>query len=183
MEKSTLIPFLRPNLHILFVGLNPAKGSSDKGHYFSVNQAFWNQLYDSKLITKNVDKDNADVLIFGSNVANFKNWNYGITDLVSQIAESNSKKIRPTNSDCEKLKADILEYRPKISVLLHQKVLEYFLNYLDRPIPASNSGSLGQLIQNCETMFFNVAFPHGNSITSEAKIKQYRKIVDFLDGQ
>ncbi len=32
MEKSKLVPFLRPNLDILFVGLNPAKGSSDNGH-------------------------------------------------------------------------------------------------------------------------------------------------------
>lgn len=183
MEKSKLVPFLRPNLEILFIGLNPAKGSSNNGHYFSVNQAFWNQLRDSKLITKYVDKQNADDIIFGSHEANFKSWQYGITDLVNQIAESDSKKIKPTIEDCEKLKTDILKYRPKISVLLHKKVLKCFLNYLDRPIPASNTGSLGQLIQDCETIFFNIAFPHGNSITSEAKVKQYEKIVGFLIKQ
>lgn len=40
---------------ILFVGLNPAKGSSDNLHYFSINQAFWNRLYDAGLIIARVD--------------------------------------------------------------------------------------------------------------------------------
>jgi len=45
--KSNLVPFIRDNLDILFIGLNPAKGSSENRHYFSVKPAFWNQLYDA----------------------------------------------------------------------------------------------------------------------------------------
>lgn len=67
MEKSRLVPFVRYGLDILFVGLNPANGSDDHGHYFSVNQAFWNQLYKAGLITENVDKLCADDEIFGNN--------------------------------------------------------------------------------------------------------------------
>ncbi|QQR94880.1 MAG: hypothetical protein IPJ93_14165 [Bacteroidota bacterium] len=95
MQESTLIPFLRKNLDILFVGLNPAKGSSENGHYLSVNQAFGNQLYESILLTKLVDKSNADELIFGANKYKYQNWNFGITDLITEIAESNSAKIKP----------------------------------------------------------------------------------------
>lgn len=109
MEKSNLIPFLRANLDILFVGLNPAKGSSRNRHYFSVNQAFWNQLLESNLITKHIDKSIADERIFGDNKINYNNWNYGITDLITEIAESNSAKIKPQHDDLVRLKKLLLK--------------------------------------------------------------------------
>ena len=77
MEKSNLIPFVRNNLDILFVGLNPAVGSSRNRRYFSANQAIWNQLYDSGLITSRVDKSIADELVFGQKDINFQGWSYG----------------------------------------------------------------------------------------------------------
>lgn len=176
MKKSKLIPFLRPNLDILFIGLNPAKGSNDNGHYFSVNQAFWNQLHDAALITQSIDKAVADDIIFGNNKLNINSWQFGLTDLVTHIAESNSKKIKPTNEDCIKLKDDIFKYKPKIAVMLHKKVLKYFLRHLNKPTPISNTGALGQLIENCRTEFFNIAFPHGNSIASIDKVKRYQEL-------
>lgn len=181
MKESTLIPFLRNNLDILFVGLNPAKGSSENGHYFSVNQAFWNQLYESGLITKRVDKSNADELIFGSNKHNYKNWNFGITDLITEIAESNSAKIKPKQTDLIRLENVIKAYKPKTTILLHSKVLKKFIGYLGYIVPESNTGKLGKLIENCDTTFYNIAFPHGNAITSESKIDKYTKLKEFLN--
>lgn len=181
MQESTLIPFLRKNLDILFVGLNPAKGSSENGHYFSVNQAFWNQLYESELITKRVDKSNADKLIFGSNKYNYKNWDFGITDLITEIAESNSSKIKPKLEDLIRLEKVIKNYKPKTIVLLHGKVLMKFVNHLGYVVPESNTGKLGKLIESCDTTFYNIAFPHGNSITSESKIKKYTELKEFLN--
>lgn len=173
MQKARLVPFLRPNLDILFIGLNPAKGSNDNGHYFSVNQAFWNQLYDAGLITKWVDKVNADNIIFGNNCFNYTSWQYGITDLVTHIAESNSRKIKPTNDDCFKLKIVIQKYQPKAAILLHGTVLKRFLKFLGKAVPSTNTGALGELVENCKTKFYNIAFPHGNTITSIEKIEQY----------
>jgi G:T/U-mismatch repair DNA glycosylase len=92
VEQSTLVPFARENLDILLVGLNPAKGSSRNRHYFSVNQAFWNQLYDAGLITTHIDKSRADEIVFGSTHINFQGWWYGITDLITDMTESDSKK-------------------------------------------------------------------------------------------
>ena len=176
MQESTLIPFLRKNLEILFVGLNPAKGSSENGHYFSVNQAFWNQLYESGLILKTVDKSNADLKIFGSNKFNFDNWNFGITDLVIEIAESNSAEIKPKHTDLIRLKSVIQEYKPKSVVLLHCKVLKKFTSFLGNKVNESNTGELGTLIENCDTIFFNIAFPHGNTITKDRKIIRYQEL-------
>lgn len=180
MEKSKLIPFLRSNLDILFIGLNPAKGSSDNGHYFSVNQAFWNQLNDAGLIAQYVDKAQADDIVFGDNKLNFNSWQFGITDLVTNIAESDSRKIKPTTEDCVKLKADIQKYKPKAVVFLHGIVLKKFLKHLGEPVPLANSGALGQLVEKCNTQFFNIGFPHGNSILSIDKVKHYIKLKNLL---
>ena len=183
MEKSTLIPFIRENLDILFVGLNPATGSSRNRHYFSVNQAFWNQLYKAGLITAQVDKSTADVAIFGSTSKNFRGWSYGITDLITHIAESDSNQVKPSRIDCAFLRDSIQRYAPKVAVLLHGKVLEYFLPFLGLAVPLANSGWLGHLIRNCPTIFFSVAFPHGNAIPSQDKVKRYQEIKSYLEGR
>jgi G:T/U-mismatch repair DNA glycosylase len=180
MEKSSLIPFLRKDLDILFVGLNPATGSSRNKHYFSVNQAFWNQLLKSGLITEYLDKSIADSIIFGSTKLNYKKWNYGITDLVTEIAESDSSKIKPKEADSVRLEKLIKELRPKTVVILHRKVLTKFSKYLGQIPPKSNTGKLGKIIKSSDTTFFNIAFPHGNSITSEEKNKRYIELKDYL---
>jgi len=180
VEKSNLVPFLRKDLEILFVGLNPAEGSSRNRHYFSVNQAFWNQLYDSRLITEYIDKSRADEIVFGSNKVNFNNWNYGITDLVIEIAESNSGTIKPTEKDCIRLKNTIINFKPKTVVLLHGKVLKEFIDYLGYSIPISNTGKMGQLLESIDTFFFNIAFPHGNAIASVEKVRRYIELKKFI---
>ena len=180
MEKSNLIPFLRDNLDILFVGLNPAKGSNSNNHYFSVNQSFWNQLYISGLTTVEVDKSNADIKIFGSNKLNYNDWNFGITDLVVHVAESDSSKIKPTIIDCERLKKEILTFKPFAVVILHRKVLKKFVRFLGFEVPVSNTGYLGKLIPELDTKFYNIAFPHGNSIPTKKKIENYKSLKHYI---
>ena len=176
MEKSNIKPFLRKNLDILFIGLNPAKGSSDNGHYFSVYQNFWNQLYNSGLIIHSVDKMIADNLIFGNNKYNLNNFNYGITDLITEIAESNSNIINPTLNDVKNLITIIEKIQPKITIILHGKVLTYLFKYLKKEKPPSNQGFLGKILSNSNTLFYTIAFPHGNNICSSEKIKNYELI-------
>lgn len=181
MENAKLKPFLRPDLDILFVGLNPAKGSNDNGHYFSVKQSFWNQLYNSGLILNRVDCGVADQKVFGSNSMNYKQCNYGITDLVITIAESNSTKVKPTIEDCIRLKSDIENYRPKIVIILHSKVIKKFVSFLGYTPPVANSGSMGRLMSEVDIVFYNIAFPHGNSIRDIEKEERYKEIRMILD--
>lgn len=180
MEKSKLNPFLRGNLDILFVGLNPAKGSSDKRHYFSVNQAFWNQLYDSGLISDRICKDNADNIVFGNNTINFNCWNYGITDLITEVAESNSNLICVNNEDCSRLIEIIKKYRPRAVIILHQKVVKNIMKVVGLSVPTANAGELGKLIDGCDSMFYAIGFPHGNSILSQDKVINYMKVKEYL---
>lgn len=184
MEPSQLHPFVREGLDILFVGLNPAGGSSRRGHYFSVNQAFWNQLAAAGLITAGrVDKSTADEVVFGSVRVNAHGWQYGITDLVTEIAESDSSLIKPGEHECQRLVELIRANRPAAVVLLHGKAVELMLKYLGQAPVHANAGRLGMILPGCESMFFSVAFPHGNAIRAEEKVEQYIKVREYLEGR
>lgn len=181
METSRLVPFVREGLDILFVGLNPANGSDDNGHYFSVNQAFWNQLYESGLITEKVDKLNADDIIFRTNKKNYNGWHYGITDLVPNVVDSNAKNVKPTNDNCKKLKELMQKLTPRVVILLHKTVVDLFLSYIGAEYDGNESGRIGRIIENCTTMFYAVPFPHGNNVKSKIKIERYEEIKKFLE--
>jgi len=180
MEQSKLKPFLRQTLDILFVGLNPATGSSRNEHYFSVNQAFWNQLFDSGLITKNFDKSLADRSIFGNNEYNFNNWQYGITDLIFEIAESNSSIVKSDSAYGKRLINVVIKYKPLTVILLHSKVVKTVIKYLGIQEPYANSGEMGKIIPGSDSFFFNIAFPHGNTIASLEKIERYKEVKSYL---
>ena len=176
-----LYPFIRHGLDMLIVGLNPGGTSSQKGHYFSTNSALWNQLYESGLITRPVDKNVADDLVFGSSGINANGWEYGITDLVNYCDESDSRKVNPTRENCKELMQTILEYKPKVVVLLHGKIIKRFVKgFLGKE--DVEYGNLGKLIDGLDTVFFNVPFPHGNPITSEAKVELYKQIKETLES-
>ena len=176
-----LYPFVKDGLDILFVGLNPGGTSSDKGHYFSTNPALWNQLYASGLITRPVDMNDADEQVFDSSEINANGWKYGITDLVNYHAESDSRKVRPSRQNCIDLKQTIIKHKPKVVVLLHSKVVKHFVKGL---LGKQNVeyGNLGKLIDGCDTVFFNVPFPHGNAITTETKVELYKQIKETLES-
>ena len=164
----------------MFIGLNPAKGSSDNGHYFSVRNAFWEQLYKSGLIKEKINKLIADDIVFGSNTININNWNFGITDLITEIAESDSKKINPTKADFINLEKQIRKLEPVVAIIIHSKVLKTFSKHLELTIMKSNTGKIGKIIPECNTTFYNIAFPHGNALTNESKIKKYIELKEFL---
>lgn len=176
-----LYPFVRHGLDVLFVGLNPANTSSRKGHYFSTNSAFWNQLYESGLITSPVNMNDADDRVFGSSGINANGWEYGVTDLVNSLAESDSRVVRPTIQNCMDLKQTIINYKPKVVVLLHGKVIKRFVkDFLGRK--DVGYGNLGKLIDGSDTVLFNVPFPHGNAITSETKVELYKQVKKTLES-
>lgn len=179
METSRLKPYLRSSLDILFVGLNPATGSSRNGHYFSVNSAFWNQLYESGLIIRKVHKMSADDVVFGTTEVNCNGWSYGITDLVPTLAESNSRKVKPRPEHCASLIQDIIALQPKVVILLHSQVRRSLSQYLSLHEPLD--GKLGRwLNEHTNTEFFAIPFPHGNAVRSSYKIAIYENVRQFL---
>ena len=121
----------------------------------------------------------ADEQVFGSSTINTNHWEYGVTDLVNFIAGSNSSKIKPSLKDNTTLMQTIKTHEPKIVVLLHSKVVNSFVKeYLGKSVV--KYGNLGKLIEGCDSLFFNVPFPHGNTITSDVKVEMYKQIKETL---
>lgn len=73
-----------------------------------------------------------------------------------------------------------MRYEPKVVVLLHQKVVKEFLKFVGKRVPPANAGKLGQILDNCNSMFFAVAFPHGNTFATDEKVTKYIEIRDYL---
>tara|TARA_B100000131_G_C17797626_1_gene484060 strand:- start:36 stop:605 length:570 start_codon:yes stop_codon:yes gene_type:complete len=178
-KKVNLKPFIRKNLDILFIALNPPEESNKKGHYFSVKQSLWNQLYKSGLISEIVDKEIADEQVFGSNKLNYNNWQYGIIDLVPDIVKTDGAKVKPTDDHVKKLIENICYYKPKIALIIEYKVRDKIYK---KGIPM-DTGYIGRILEEdyeCKTEFFLIPFPHGDSVKHDIKIDLYKKVKQFI---
>jgi hypothetical protein len=115
MAHANLVPYLRHNLDVLYVGLNPPEQSNDNHHYFSGNQSrFFHLLYLSGLIVRPVDKARADEIVFGGNSINFRGAQYGVVDLVRYHVQTDSRRMRPTSKHVDALLADIRHFNPAL---------------------------------------------------------------------
>jgi hypothetical protein len=170
--------YLKPNLDLLFVALNPPVQSNNNGHYFSGKQSlFYNQLYQSGLITTEVDKTIADDIVFGSNKVNYKGLRYGIVDLKPHIVETESNKVKVTKEDIVSLIKKINENNPRVVCIIHSKVKKEIQIFLSKKFVY---GYCGKLLDNNDTEFYCNYFPNGNNISSKQKISIYEQIRNEL---
>ena len=177
---------MRPNLDVLFVGLNPATASAERQHYFSTTVHFWNRLYDSGLITRALGCRNldgyADELVFGQTTCNAHNWSYGITDLVRTVVETNSRNVKPMPEDCKAFCDNIRTIRPRAVVLMGGKVYDSFIRYcrLSRKV-SKEYGNKGRLMAGCGTTFFYVPFPTSSRLNKVEMARLYSLVRSFLE--
>lgn len=127
MAQFNLIEIVQPKMDILFVALNPPVGSNHNGHYFSNNLSFWNLLYQSGLITKRVkSKLTGDDEVFRSNSINYKNAVYGIIDLVHDVIETNSNKVKVDDQRISRILEMLDKNEVGVMCLMHSKVAKAF---------------------------------------------------------
>jgi hypothetical protein len=170
--------YLRNNIDLLFIALNPPRQSNSNGHYFSGKSSlFFKQLFESGLITTNIDKSKADEIVFGANKYNYKNLQFGVVDLVPHIVETNSNSITVTKENVSLLLDRIRMYKPNNICIIHSKVRVEIEKEIGKKI---SYGANGKLIDNCETVFYCNYFPNGNNIPAEEKLRIYRLIKDEL---
>lgn len=175
--------FLKKDLDILFIALNPPKQSSNNGHYFSGKQSlFFDLLYESGLTIKYIDKTIADDIIFGSNSLNYKHALYGILDLIPDIIETNSSKVKISDVYTNQMIEKVLIYKPKIVCIIHSKVRDAFnrSNNASKTSNIDRYGYCGKLLKSCDTLFFQNYFPNGNSVKKSTKIDIYKEIQKYL---
>lgn len=182
MQEVKLKPFIRKNLDVLFVALNPPYQSNKNEHYFSGKQSrFFKLLFLSGLITTNIDKAQADEKIFGDNLYNYNKSNFGVTDLIQHIVETNSSKVKATRADVFLLCKTIIEYSPKYVCIIHSKVKEAFERFHNEHIIGNLSyGNCGNILKNCSSIFFYNYFPNGNNIPDGPKLKIYDELKSLL---
>ena len=170
--------FLRENLDILFIALNPSVQSNNNGHYFSGKQSlFFKQMYLSGLITEKVDKLIADELIFGGNDYNYKGKNYGVIDLLPSIEETDSNKVKASLEDAELMLARIRKYKPKNVCIIHSVVMKHFKRATGIELKI---GYNGRVLKALDTDFYCNYFPNGNNKTTEEKLDIYRLLKSNL---
>ena len=99
---------------------------------------------------------------------------------MNYLAENKSSKVPVTEEDCKKLFQNIRKYKPKVVILLHSKVIKWFVEKYLGIKKIKEHGYLGKLIDECNTIFYNVPFPHGSKIPSSKKIELYKEIKEFL---
>ena len=170
--------FLRENLDVLFIALNPPTQSNNNCHYFSGKQSqFFNQLYLSGLITENLDKTIADDLVFGGTEYNYKNKQFGVLDLIPRLEETNSSKVKAKREDVELMIERIKKYKPKNVCIIHSVVMKQFNKVTGIEL---KYGYNGKVLKDSNTEFYCNYFPNGNPIPTESKIEIYKEIRDNL---
>lgn len=171
MVLLNLTEILHPQMDILFVALNPPVGSNDNGHYFSNNLSFWNLLYQSGLITKRVkSKLTGDDEVFRSNSLNYKNAVYGITDLVHDMIETNSNKVKVDNQRISRIMEILDKNEVKLMCIMHSKVAKAF----QKAGIIVRSDEYGLVGRFKNTLIYEVPF-HNASIGGKEKYYQALK--------
>lgn len=180
MRAANLRLFARPCLDVLFVALNPPVQSNSNGHYFSGRGSrFFQLLHESGLITMAVPRENADEIVFGSTKVNYREREFGVVDLVPEIVQTDSRKLRPTKQSVDALLQRVRDLDPRIVCIIHSKVRDALLKH------GALAGSLtygicGAVLPSSAAVVVVNYFPNGNAIPDETKLRIFRELRDLL---
>ena len=117
-EITTLAPIWKPDLEILFVGLNPSPPSIESGHYHQGNlgKKFWRRLRSIGLM------ENAEV---GAEDQSMLENGLGITDLVPRpTARADQITEEELSLGSQFVVHQIRQSRPRIVCFIYKKALE-----------------------------------------------------------
>lgn len=180
MKVVNLCAFLRPHLDVLFVGLNPPEQSNSNGHYFSGGGSrFFDLLHKSGLLTEVVPKATADEIVFGSTAVNYGSKAFGVVDLVRDVVQTNSGKVRTTQLHVDALLKDIRKYEPRFCCVIHYKPRDALNKYAGL-VSELTYGICGALLPGSSTSFVMNYFPNGNKFPDERKLQIFCQLRDAL---
>ena len=174
MAIVNLSEILHPKMDILFVALNPPETSNSNGHYFSRNMSFWNLLYSSGLITQAVKSPlMGDNEVFRCNNINYKNSTWGITDLVYDVVQTKSSRVKTNPNQVYRILELLKSHEVKNMCFMHSKVGEAFecISNLNRD---QRYGLIGHIE---DTAVYEIPF-HNASIPD--KHIEYKKLLKAL---
>lgn len=110
-SQSVLPDYLVPDLHILFVGINPGMRSAALGHHYAGHSnRFWKLLYEAKLVSERLSYREDSRL---------PEWGIGLTNIVSR-ATAGIESLTADDYAAGRLVLlrKIRRYRPRVVALL-----------------------------------------------------------------
>ena len=177
MKKVNLQEYIHPNMDILFVALNAPEISNSNAHWFSRNLNFWDILFDAGLIASRIqDPLKGDETIFRNQTINNNKRIFGVTDLVRNIVQTNSSRVKTDNGQVQRV-LSILDNNPTKKVcLMHSAVAVQFQksgiikrNYL------SGENIYGLVGNYNGSKIYEVPF-HNAMIKRDVKLKAYAQL-------
>jgi TDG/mug DNA glycosylase family protein len=112
---STILPPLRdrirPDVRVLFVGINPGVRSSLTGHHFAgFSNRFWKLLYQSRLVPDPITFTDDDRL---------PEWGYGVTNIVPRPTPG-IDTLRPEEyvAGRTRLRAKVRRFKPAVAAMV-----------------------------------------------------------------
>lgn len=180
---QTYNKFLKPNLDVLFVALNPAKESNKNGHYFSGSRSlFYRRWYEAGLLTEDVHSRrtvDSDDVVFGTTAINYKDKSFGVIDIVKDIAESKGSSVKISDEAYAEFIMDLRENNPKNIVIIMSFVKEK-INRKEKIklVYGPNGQALKHLGINANVFCF--PFPNGSSFSASQIIDYYSQLKDVL---
>lgn len=160
-----LTEYIHPEMDILFLALNAPEKSNANKHWFSGNLSFWNLLFRSELISKQIyDPLIGDEIVFGSNEINYMHWIYGVTDLNRRDVETDSSNVDVFKQDVLRIINILNIHNVKRLCLMHSKVSKAFRN-LNSNIKF-NSNRYGLVGKYDDIQIFEVPF-HNASVSNK----------------
>jgi len=110
-SKLRLKDRIRPELHVLFVGINPGVRSAVTGHHFAgYSNRFWKLLWESRLVPEPISSVDDRRLL---------EWGYGVTNLIARPSPG-IDDLKPAEyiEGWHILERKIKRYRPEIVALV-----------------------------------------------------------------
>jgi G:T/U-mismatch repair DNA glycosylase len=180
MNSVRLWPFVRPNLDVLFLALNPPAQSNANGHYFSGRTSrFYHLLFASGLITQDVQKLGADEIVFGTTSVNYKQSAFGVIDLIADLVETHSGKVQPARGHVNQVVAEIRRLEPRFVCVIHSKVRDA-LNRHAGFTRKLDYGMCGAILPASRAQFVLNYFPNGNRYSDAPKLQVFHALKKAL---
>ncbi len=135
-HAETLPDYLRPELDIVLIGLNPSTYSVRKGHYFAnPRNRFWTAVSASGLLGQDIGPgDDAQLPALG----------IGLTDLVKRATpQASGLTAADYRRDAPLLRAKLLHYAPTIACFHGLTAYRAYLRYAEAT-PAAGNIELGR---------------------------------------
>jgi len=172
---KTLPDYLRTNLDIVLIGLNPSPISVKAGYYYAnPRNRFWAALNGSRLIDQQVQPGEAAVRKL------FNHYGIGFTDIVKRPTPmGNALRAADFRKGAVNLKQKLLEYQPGIAWFNGITNYSNYLKYAESIVMPINCGAQEYTLGQTQFFVTPNPSPANASYSLDDLIGHYNVLADF----